>query len=365
MATGFTYKTDKLKEATEARALADAAKKTEADAQLALKNAKDNDKPTKKTELEDAQKKLKDANENAAKLEKEAEALPDLDETWAKDLTKLSTRKKESALRKMKEDLDKFNNAPPSATKYCDHFEKAVDHEAHHVHCKRCNKEHGLDRSKQAKKMVKDLVNELQFLKKMKPNELANLTQEALNKREIGRRAKGGKMIGVLICIDPKTNKEVVLTAYSGKLKKLKSHKNKNRPPNRNESDIYDLPKWSPAIVNKDKPVLKTADGVEVPLTALPSPKKPHGACAAPKMIQEAYAKGLKPVAIAEAWYGKASKLQSHGDLVASCDTCCKNLDIQLCDHYKKPVEKPKEKPKKKEKEKPVVKPVVKVDSVK
>jgi hypothetical protein len=57
--------------------------------------------------------------------------------------------------------------------------------------------------------------------------------------------------------------------------------------------------------------------------------EKPHAVCAAPKLLQQARAEGLEPVAMAEAWYGGGTN--KHGELVASCSTCMKNIGFQLC----------------------------------
>jgi hypothetical protein len=56
----------------------------------------------------------------------------------------------------------------------------------------------------------------------------------------------------------------------------------------------------------------------------------PHGVCSAPKMIQAARAMGLKIVSMAEAWYGGGPN--PHGELVASCNTCMKNIGFQFCE---------------------------------
>lgn len=56
----------------------------------------------------------------------------------------------------------------------------------------------------------------------------------------------------------------------------------------------------------------------------------PHGVCSAPKMIQAAYGKNLKVISMAEAWYGGGTN--THGELVASCNTCVKNIGFQLCE---------------------------------
>jgi hypothetical protein len=78
--------------------------------------------------------------------------------------------------------------------------------------------------------------------------------------------------------------------------------------------------------------VLKSVGGASQSLDALPykAGDKPHGVCSAPKMIQQATAQGLTIVAMAEAWYGEGPN--THGELVASCATCMKNIGFQLCE---------------------------------
>jgi hypothetical protein len=56
----------------------------------------------------------------------------------------------------------------------------------------------------------------------------------------------------------------------------------------------------------------------------------PHGVCSAPKMIQMAYQLDLEIVSMAEAWFGGGTN--THGELVASCNTCMKNIGFQLCE---------------------------------
>ncbi|KQC33898.1 pseudouridine synthase [Nonlabens sp. YIK11] len=49
------------------------------------------------------------------------------------------------------------------------------------------------------------------------------------------------------------------------------------------------------------------------------------GDCAAPKMLQYAYAQNLKPITMAEFWYGPspASKVRSHGNFYPACRSKC------------------------------------------
>ncbi len=81
--------------------------------------------------------------------------------------------------------------------------------------------------------------------------------------------------------------------------------------------------------------VLKSASGDTVSLEALNKDHTgtPHGVCSAPKMIQEARSKGYEILGMAEAWYG--GDPNPHGELVASCTTCMKNIGFQFCDKAK------------------------------
>jgi hypothetical protein len=76
---------------------------------------------------------------------------------------------------------------------------------------------------------------------------------------------------------------------------------------------------------------LTSASGDTVSLEALNTGHDgtPHGVCAAPKMIQQAHAQNYEIVGMAEAWYGGGTN--THGELVASCTTCMKNVGFQFC----------------------------------
>lgn len=272
---------------------------------------------TKATENKDQLAKL------AEEADKKAKDFPALDAAWKKDHSAArSARSLEADLRKMKADVDRLGaNAPPSAVQYCKALESQLDHDAHHVPCPRCNTEHGIDRTDDAKAAVDREVKELERLAAL-PDE-TGLNDQQKRDRAMGkhlealRAQKGGKMIGVLMCEDSNGD-TVMLRAFSGDV-----------------AGADDVEGWCQHIPpNGPDAVMKTANGVAVPLGALPpSPGTPHGVCAAPKLIQEAHRRGLTIVSIAEAWYGD-DKVQPHGALVASCTTCRSNLDVQLCNAY-------------------------------
>ncbi|HEY2015923.1 MAG TPA: hypothetical protein VGH38_20610 [Bryobacteraceae bacterium] len=91
-------------------------------------------------------------------------------------------------------------------------------------------------------------------------------------------------------------------------------------PPKSDGPEPFDGKLWS-----------KSRDAVTLEAMNKDHDGTPHGVCSAPKMIQTAHRKGLKIVAMAEAWYG--GQPNDHGELVASCNTCMKNIGFQLCDN--------------------------------
>ncbi|MBL8474397.1 MAG: hypothetical protein JNM98_21595 [Rhodocyclaceae bacterium] len=277
-----------------------------------------------------ARKALDEATQNKDKLAKEAQAAaekvaeyPNLDKAWQKNhAASQSARALEADLRKMQSDLSRLgNDAPPNAVQYCKKLEAKADHDAHHVNCPRCNSEHGIDRTPDAKAAVDREVKELERLAKL-PDD-SGLDEQQKRDRAMGkhletlRANKGGKMIGVLMCEDADGN-DVMLRAFSGDV-----------------DGQDDVAGWCQHIPpDGSGAVMHSANGVPVPLSALPAVSgAPHGVCAAPKLIQEAHRRGLKIVSIAEAWYG-GGDVQPHGALVASCTTCRSNLDVQLCPAY-------------------------------
>jgi hypothetical protein len=253
-------------------------------------------------------------------LRQAANAIPNLDPVWerAHSAPERSMRSLEADLRAMQADLTRLGaNAPPGALAYCNTLEAKLDHDAHHVPCPRCGAEHGLDRTAQAKTEVRQLFQEMERLGALLNDN--GLTAQQVRDRSIAtgmnalQAAEQGKMLGVLICTDGTR-----LQAFSG-----------------DSAGIDDVEGWcdhSPPVDQGGS--FQTANGVTVPLSALPAVVgAPHGVCAAPKLIQQAYRMGKMPAAIAEIWYG-GGLVQPHGSLVASCATCRSNLDVQLCNRY-------------------------------
>lgn len=300
-----------------AKLLEDLAAKTDLERQEAIEAAQ--------AKIAEAAPKVQEAKDLLAQKTQQAQdlidaatAFPDLDPAWAKNHAdpNRSIRALEADLRAMQAELSRLGtNAPPGAVAYCGSLEKHLDSIAHRVKCPRCNEDHGLDRAKKAKDLVMELFKNLEQLGALADD--SGLSPQQILDRSIAtgmnklKDAGAGKMLGVLICEDG-----TILRAFSG---------------DSNGQD--DVPGWSQHIP-PDGGTMTTANGVKVPLTALPAVDgTPHGVCAAPKLIQEAYRLGKVPLALAEVWYG-GGNVQPHGALVASCSTCRKNLDVQLCDQY-------------------------------
>jgi tRNA pseudouridine32 synthase/23S rRNA pseudouridine746 synthase len=53
--------------------------------------------------------------------------------------------------------------------------------------------------------------------------------------------------------------------------------------------------------------------------------------CAAPKLLNAANVAGLRPLALAEAWWGPSQNGRNHGDLQAPCTKCLPILGHLLC----------------------------------
>lgn len=264
-------------------------------------------------ELAEAEAELVEKTEDAAKF-------GGMSKEWFKDQHERGSRAQEAALRAMHADLARLGaDAPAGSQEYCEQFEDVVDEAAHHVDCSRCGVPHGIDRTPEAKEAVAEMLAELERLAKL-PNE-DGLSPQQIRDRKVGQelekiRAENGKMMGVLFAEDDEGTIHVI-RGFSGDIG--------------GEDDVEG---WAEHVPPGGS--MKSANGVEVPLDALPDMDggTPHGVCAAPKMIQEAHRRKLKPVAMAEAWYGDGSGVQPHGALVASCATCQSNLDVQLCNNY-------------------------------
>lgn len=281
-------------------------------------------------DLAQAQQALQAAQADQAQKAQTAAQYSDLGPEWTTDQTPRNIRRKERALRDMHADIeDLTKNVPADARQYCQEFERTLDQAAHHVDCERCPAGHGIDRTAEAKAQVIRMVDDLLTMPNLPPPDDPTEYSELM--RSTGARLQelhqsGGKMIGVLKAQHPDGRIETIY-GFSGDMPK----------PDGPADD--DVPGWAPHIPPEGG-VMQTANGVAVPLDALPDvgDGTPHGVCAAPKMIQEAYRRGLTPVAIAEAWFGVGPpQTQPHGALVASCSTCMANLPIQLCDNYPQP----------------------------
>ncbi|MFY2564025.1 DUF4150 domain-containing protein [Corallococcus terminator] len=177
-------------------------------------------------------------------------------------------------------------------------------------------------------------------------------------------KKKGGYMVGVLVC----ECRRKVYAAMSGDDQALDGFK--KAVDLINEKDA--LKRW---VVCAPVDFSQLRDGMDlIPngqklfTETLPAPGNPPGACAAPKLIQQAHRDGHKPGAMTEMFYfpepavaraNKKSKLEirttvgvtyfktlgketrqvteefRHGDVVPSCDTCQIHLTPMLCPPHK------------------------------
>jgi hypothetical protein len=88
--------------------------------------------------------------------------------------------------------------------------------------------------------------------------------------------------------------------------------------------------RWVRSIPEDGKLVSAGGDTVSLALLNTDHFDTPHGVCSAPKMIQTARAQKLEIVSMAEAWFGHGPN--QHRELVASCNTCMKNIGFQCCE---------------------------------
>ncbi|MBK9167884.1 MAG: hypothetical protein IPM24_10510 [Bryobacterales bacterium] len=332
----------------------------------------------------------KEQSEKATRLDKEVKEYIDSKilnkaqvTSWEKDRTTDPARSIETDLGKMRQALEQFPNKPVDPLQDCaykrlkTHLEKAeteLDQIAHKAPCHKCKKENGVQRTPDAKDLVKKKVARLEELAKLdndnnlgEPEKADWVLAKALDrmrttKDETGKTA--GKMLGALVCKNAK-DELVVLWAYSGEI--ADGWREANATVSRLQKALQeekDLPKrgelekllkeaetlrdhagkedalkeelvrkyWSHAIpqTGPDAVLRSAAGGIEsIEKLNHGNKKTPHGVCAAPKMIQQAHQKGLVPIGMAEAWFGGGDN--AHGEFVASCETCMKNVGFQLC----------------------------------
>ncbi|NVJ24470.1 MULTISPECIES: DUF4150 domain-containing protein [Myxococcus] len=177
-------------------------------------------------------------------------------------------------------------------------------------------------------------------------------------------KKKGGYMLGVLVC----ACRQKIYAAMSGDDQALDGFKKAvellNEHDARKRWGVCDPVDFSQV---QDSMGL-IPDGQALFLEALPAPRNPPGACAAPKLIQKAHQDGHKPGAMTEVFYfpeaaveraNKKSKVGvrttvgvtyfktlgqetrqvteefRHGDVVPSCETCQIHLTPMLCPPHK------------------------------
>jgi len=118
--------------------------------------------------------------------------------------------------------------------------------------------------------------------------------------------------------------------------KKLEEVKAKVAQASLDDSKLEDstAAQWVRSLDEKGDLESLGGDSVSLPALNKDHFDTPHGVCSAPKMVQSALARanaeGLKIKGMAEAWFGGGPN--THGELVASCNTCMKNIGFQFCE---------------------------------
>jgi hypothetical protein len=118
--------------------------------------------------------------------------------------------------------------------------------------------------------------------------------------------------------------------------KKLEEAKAKVAQASLDDSKLEDstAARWVRSLNEKGDIQSVGGDSVSLPALNKDHFDTPHGVCSAPKMVQSALARanaeGLKIKGMAEAWFGGGPN--THGELVASCNTCMKNIGFQFCE---------------------------------
>ncbi len=168
---------------------------------------------------------------------------------------------------------------------------------------------------------------------------LARQAAEALQ-RELGAPTGAGQMFGVLVVAAP-DGRVGVLRAFSGMWRGSWLHAG-FAPP------LFDVAErdalWAAASAGPAQPrdarsrklwaalcaacSIPDARGGRRSLASLFAPAPPPGGagdCAAPKLLAQAFAHGLRPLALAEFWWGAAvrSGEHQHGDFVPACQAKC------------------------------------------
>jgi hypothetical protein len=201
---------------------------------------------------------------------------------------------------------------PEETDEVCDFAEAEpqvdVSGEPHSGGCFKCNKNHFIPRTQEV--MAYALENVLKPLEKGRDgtDPLAVDLALEIDKEVDEKRPVVGKMIGVLMCLNA-DGEVVYLKGFSG----VVNHKAR--------FNGYSPPIKHMIFYNFKGQPLKFSECTQV--------KNPVGACAAPKMLQGAFEKGLVPIAMAEFWYQPGGKL--HGQFIPSCETCLRNIGFLLC----------------------------------
>lgn len=259
---------------------------------------------------------------------------------WLEKVRKQSPAEIEKNLYKVEEIYSSLPDTGIGAVSECatrTAIGKILDEHAHcSVPCEICNKPHCLPRDSAAKADLEELNESLKGARPWNKDSDPHLKIVDLDGKEIvdkGKKAAlntvlsnlgGGAMIGALRCVDG-TGKTVILYGATGSMPKgLKDEQRVATP---------DGKPLSPGINAQGN--FNVSSGEAVPLSAFRGIGNPAGACAAQRMLQEALALGLKPVGLAEMWFGsdkQGGQMDRLGDhLYTSCPTCKSVLAVVLC----------------------------------
>lgn len=226
------------------------------------------------------------------------------------------------------------------------HVKQILDANAHiSTVCQICQIRHGLPRDEFAKSAVQQFAQslrppppagaepavKLQILRldppppapdnretKAKASALAKFAEELNNK---------GTMLGALVCLDETQNPPRIVTLFGST----------GSVPRISEGCVLATMdnKWLVPAINREGEY-NVATGRRIPVSAIQKPPGGiiAGACAAQRLLQFALGHGLKPVALAELWFGNEKadgtpRRPNH--LYTSCNTCRAVMGIVLC----------------------------------
>lgn len=170
-----------------------------------------------------------------------------------------------------------------------------------------------LDEAKQQLKIAKKYREECRQSKTLTPEEEAKLIRESqFQKAEYKRMERIWKEE-----ISPLQN---LIAAHEDKIQQLKSER-KTRSANLQQQLFEQF-----RILNRRGEIKTLCEIFEQ--TVQKTPPAGAGECAAPKLLQEAYLHGWKPIAMAEFWWGTSPKteIRRHGQYYPACKGKCEPI---------------------------------------